>query len=158
MTWDELPDHARVWVYTANRQLTDAEGAEVERRLSAFTQRWTAHARALKAFAELRHGRFVLLAVDESQAGASGCSIDASVHFLQQLGRELDVDFFERLTFFADAGEGFLPYSREEFELAYAEGRITPATPVVDPLVDTKATFDVGFVKPLVESWHARLV
>ena len=158
MTWESLPDHARVWVYTADRQLDDAEVADLTARLRAFTERWTAHRRELAAHGEVRHGRFVILAVDERQAGASGCSIDASVRFLQGCGRDLGVDFFDRMTFFADNGAGYLPYPRDKFAEAYRRGELDDTSPVIDPLVKTKAELDAAFVKPLAESWHARMV
>ena len=157
MTWEDLPDSARLWIYTADRQLTDAEVADAQAALSTFVKQWTAHRRDLRAYGDIVNGRFVRLAVDESATGASGCSIDASVHFLQDLGRRLGVDFFERMTFFADNGEGFLPYPRDEFAAAYARGEIGDKSPVVDTLVDTKVKYESGFVKPLGQSWHARM-
>ena len=158
MEWNDLPDNARVWVYTADRQLTDDEVERFSGDLQRFLRQWTAHRRELEAFGEVRHGRFVIVAVDESKAGASGCSIDASVRFLQEAGQRLAVDFFERMTFFADNGEGFLAYPRERFADAYARGELSDASPVVDTLVATKGALDRAFVKPLGESWHARMV
>lgn len=158
MTFTELPATSRVWIYTANRQLTAVEQAEIQPQLDRFVQEWTAHRQALEAVAEIRHGRFVILAVDESKAGASGCSIDASVHFLQHLGQQYEVDFFERMTFFADNGEGFSPYSHADFVAAFERGELTDESPIIDPLVNTKAQFDSAFVKPIKESWHKRFV
>ncbi len=158
MTYTELPDTSRVWVYTASRQLAEDEQANIQRHLDEFVVKWTAHRQALKAVAEIRNGRFLILAVDESQAGASGCSIDASVHFLQGLGNHFQIDFFDRMTFFADNGEGFLPYSQQEFTAAYESGELTDDSPVVDPLVNSKAQLEASFVKPLKDSWHKRFV
>lgn len=156
--WDDLPDEARLWIYVADRQLSEAEVAKANAALSAFAKQWTAHRRELSAYGDVVYGRFVRLAVDESAAGASGCSIDASVHFLQRLGTELGVDFFERMTFFADNGEGFLPYPRDKFAAAYARNDLKDSSPVVDTLVDTKGKYESGFVKALAESWLARMV
>ena len=158
MSWDQLPDYARVWVYVANRPLTDADVAAANTALKAFVREWTAHRRQLAAYGDVVRGRFVRLAVDESQAGASGCSIDASVRFLQDLGRRLGVDFFERTTFFVDAGDGFAPHDREALAAAHASGQIHDTTPSLDPLVNTKGDFDRAFVKPLGESWLKRMV
>ena len=38
-----LPDGAKVWMYTANRVLTDAECKSVQTALSAFRASWAAH-------------------------------------------------------------------------------------------------------------------
>jgi len=158
MTWEELPPSARVWIYSADRQLTEKEVESVNTALADFTTQWTAHNQALRAYGDVIHGRFLRLAVDQTKAGASGCSIDASVHYLQRLGQQLKLDFFDRTTFFADNGEGFLPYPREEFAEAYAKTELNDDSPVVDTLVDNKAKFDDHFVRPLSESWHARML
>lgn len=158
MTWEQLPDHARLWIYAADRQLTDAEVSEAQEALRTFVKQWTAHRRELVAYGDIVDGRFLRLAVDESAAGASGCSIDASVHFVKQLGRRLGVDFFERMTFFVEDEDGWRAYPRDEFAAAYHRGELTGGSRVADPLVDTKAKFEGVFVKPLGESWHARMV
>ena len=45
----------------------------------------------------LYKNRFLILAVDESQASASGCSIDSSVKFVKAMESELGTDFFNRM-------------------------------------------------------------
>ena len=37
MTFEELPDNARLWVYQASRDLTDAECAVLEGEMKAFS-------------------------------------------------------------------------------------------------------------------------
>ena len=159
MTWNDLPDHARVWIYPANRALSPAEQDAANKAVQRFATQWTAHRRELSAFGDLYKSRFLRLAVDESSAGASGCSIDASVRFVQQLGAQLGVDWLDRRMVYTRSSDGELTArSVDAFAEAYAEGHIADNTTVVDTLVDSKAKFDVGFERPLVESWHARLV
>jgi hypothetical protein len=50
---------------------------------SNFCIQWTAHGANLKAYGEVRHHRFIVMIVDETAAGASGCSIDKSIHFIR---------------------------------------------------------------------------
>jgi len=76
--FDTLPDSARIWIYQANRTFTDAEMAEIRTDLEAFLTQWTAHGADLKAGYELPYSRFIVLGLDQTHAGASGCSIDAS--------------------------------------------------------------------------------
>lgn len=72
----EFSQHSRVWIYQSDRKLTDPEVGKIQQELDDFTIGWTAHNNQLKARAEIRYNRFLILIVDESQAGASGCSID----------------------------------------------------------------------------------
>jgi hypothetical protein len=96
--------------------------------------------------------------VDESQAGASGCSIDSSVQFVRQLQQELGVDFFDRMLFAWQDGEQVQTAHRENFAALYRQGLIDGDTLVYDHLVKTKADFESAWLKPLSQSWHARMV
>lgn len=154
-----LPDHARVWIYGAERPLTETEAQAAKEQAADFAQRWVAHNRQLKADANLLHNRFLVLAVDESMAGASGCSIDSSVHFVQQLGAQLGIDFFNRMQFSyrTDAGN-IETLDRKSFKAQYALGAIHDATTVFDPMVNTLGDLRASFEKPLAASWHKRMV
>lgn len=89
--------NSRVWIYQADRQLTETERAWVLEQLNVFTENWASHGSQLKAFGWLPTDFSIGLLVDTSVANSSGCSIDKSVHFIKQLGKELNVDFFNRL-------------------------------------------------------------
>ncbi len=97
---NRFPADSRVWVYVSGRQLTEEESISALERARIFVGDWTSHDRRLKAHAEILSGRFLILLVDESQAGASGCGIDKSVHFVRQLGESLNTDFFDRMVLF----------------------------------------------------------
>ena len=84
-----LAEHSRVWVYQANRFLSDQEIVAISNALSQFIESWNAHGASLYAGFEIISSRFVVLAVDEEKALASGCSIDKSVHFFQKIGKIL---------------------------------------------------------------------
>ncbi len=100
----QFSENSRVWVYQADRELTDREVQQVQIQLDNFTTGWTAHNNQLLAKAEIRYNRFLILIVDESRAGASGCSIDKSVNFIKQVEKEFNINLLDR------------------FNLAYREG------------------------------------
>lgn len=158
VTYDTLPDTTRVWIYQSSRAFTEEELPRLEQQLQTFVQRWVSHNRQLRAFAGVFHQRFIVLMVDESLAGASGCSIDASVHFIKQLEQAYNISLFDRMTFAYKDGDAVITAPREEFARLYAEGKISDETLVFDNLVDTKGAFDKAWVKPLGESWHKRMV
>lgn len=150
---------SRVWVYTSNRPLTDEESALAQKHLDAFCRQWTAHNQALKAKATVFENQLIFLMVDETQAGASGCSIDKSVHFLEQLGAELNADFFERMRFAWVDSQGMLQFAnRPEFTKLVRQGEISSDTLVADTMVQTKAALAEKWLVPFNKSWHKRLV
>lgn len=156
---DALPATTRVWIYQSSRPFTESETEQVRQHVQHFVSQWVSHNRALRAAGDVLHNRFVLLMVDESQADASGCSIDASVHFLKGLQAEFGVDLFDRMRFsYEDADGQVHTLTRDAFTKAYATGTIKDDTIVFDTLVEQKGAFDNQFRKPLKDSWHARMV
>ncbi len=95
--FDNLPSESKVWVYTADREFTAADKEVIADAMSRFLPQWAAHGNALFGDYTIERDRFLILAVDESKAGASGCSIDTSVRFIKDLGAHLNIDFFNRL-------------------------------------------------------------
>jgi len=107
MFFKNLHTNSKIWIYTSDRPLNDSEVDYLQNQSSLFVQDWAAHGVGLKAEALVYKNRFLILAVDETQANASGCSIDSSVKFVKAMGSELDTDFFNRMNLMVtnDAGE-----------------------------------------------------
>ena len=91
---------SRVWVYASNRALNSTESTFVQDEINGFVKQWATHGKELVAKGAVLFDRFIILAVDEQKVGASGCSIDSSVHFVKALGKELEVNFFDRLNLY----------------------------------------------------------
>src|ERR1700749_5003601 len=89
-------EQSRVWIYQSDRELYEDEVKQLHEILNKFAAEWTAHNHQLKAKAEIRYNRFLILIVDESQAGASGCSIDKSVNFIKRLEQEFNIILLDR--------------------------------------------------------------
>ena len=157
-TYETLPDTTSVWIYQAQQTLPADKITEIRQHIANFTKNWVSHNNHLRAFGDIYHDQFIVLMVDESLAGASGCSIDKSVHFIQQIEQHYGVNLFDRMTFTYKDGETIKAAPRMEFAELYKSGKINDATPVFDNLVKTKGDFDKHWVKPLGESWHKRMV
>ena len=93
----ELSDTSRVWIYQASRSLSDQELLEIEEGLKSFIVDWTAHGSELTAGYEIKYKRFIILALDQTNASATGCSIDASVHFIQSLEKKYEIDLLDKM-------------------------------------------------------------
>lgn len=153
------PDATRVWIYQANPVLTTAQVERLKPMLTQFCTEWVSHRRDLRATAEVLYDRFVVLAVDESLADASGCSIDSSVRFLQSVEQTFGITLFDRMRFsYVDAGGEVQTVDHGTFVAEYAAGNLTDDTLVLDTLVTTLGALRTTWQKPLRESWHARLV
>ncbi len=112
--FEGFEDHSRVWVYQADRELSAEDQQYINHELEQFVSGWNAHGKQLLADYRILSNRFVILTVDERQVGASGCSIDSSVHALKKIGTERRIDFFNRLKLIVER-EG------EQREIHYAD-------------------------------------
>lgn len=153
----QFSEHSRVWVYQSDKELNDAQAKQASNLLNNFTAEWTAHNHQLKAKAEVRYNRFLILIVDESQAGASGCSIDKSVNFLKKLEQEFGINLFDRFNLAYRDGEKVLSAPRQEFEKLLKAGQINTNTIVFNNLVQDLQQLDTKWEVPFKDSWHPQL-
>ncbi len=153
----EFSPASKIWIYQSNRELKEIETLKLQQLLNGFAQNWTAHDQQLKAAAQILHNRFIVLLVDESQAGASGCSIDKSVRFMQDLEEEFHINLFDRFNTAYFENDQIHSASREEFEKLLKEGKVNSETIVFNNLVSTFHNFKTKWQIPLKDSWHARV-
>jgi len=157
-TTQQMPPDARLWVYQSNKPLSDAEQKAIQEEGEQFIAGWSAHGAALKASFEILYGRFVVIAVDEKQALASGCSIDKSVHFIKALEQKHNLNFFDRMQVAYKSGNEILACSLNEFEKLAGEKRVDENTIVFNNMVSSKAAFEKEWEIPLKQSWQSRVL
>lgn len=153
----QFSENSRVWVYQSNRKLTDTETAQIQGQLSSFATSWTAHNNQLKAKAEVRYNLFLILVVDEGQAGASGCSIDKSVRFIKQLEEAFNITLLDRFNLAYREGEEVLSTPRAGFEELLKRGAINSGTIVFNNMVQNLRELQTKWEVPFKDSWHAQL-
>lgn len=162
MTFHDLPGHARLWVHTADRDLTAGEQEAVLEALAGFLDGWAAHGAALTAAGAILYDRVLVVGLDEQRAGATGCSIDKLVGFVRTQGEALGVDWFDRhQVLWRQPGEAAWQATRTaEFWALRKAGVVHGATEVVDPLAQTvgDARSEKGvLVSAFDKSWHAEM-
>ena len=156
--FNELAETSKVWIYQANRTFTVDELVEIIRKLDDFITSWSAHGEGLKAGYDIKYNRFITIAVDNEHHSASGCSIDASVHFIQQLEKEYNVDLMDKMNVSFKNGE-FVAYKHlTDFRKMVKNKSVSANTIVFNNLVTNKAEYESGWEVPMSESWHSRFL
>ncbi len=153
-----MPSNARVWVYQSNRILSEIELKAIENSGLTFINKWTAHGASLKASFDVLYNRFVVIAVDEAQALASGCSVDKSVHFVKELEQQLQLNFFDRMQVVYRKGNELASCSLSEFEKLASQNLVNESTIVFNNMVNNKTAFDTEWEVPLKQSWQSRVL
>lgn len=153
-----LPESSRIWIYQANRSLTQEEQEEISKKLDAFIVDWTAHGSELTAGYEIKYKRFIVLALDQTNASASGCSIDASVHFIQSLEKEYNIDLLDKMNVSYKQGEFIAYKSLIDFKKMAKNRSVSKKTIVFNNLVVNKHEYLNHWEVPAEESWHGRFM
>ena len=158
MSYKNLPDNTRVWIYQSNRPFSLKESKSILEQGEDFLKSWSAHGAKLTAAFEIFHNLFIALFVDEEQAKATGCSIDKSVHLIKSFEKEFDVKLLERNCVASRVGKNISVLSRREFLEKIRSGQLNENTIVFNNLVSTKKEFETKWEVPLKESWHYGLI
>lgn len=156
--FNTLPEESRVWIYQANRTFTDAEILEIESKLNQFIENWTAHGSDLLAGYNIVYKRFIVIALNQNLNRASGCSIDASVNFVQQLEKEYHVDLLDKMNVSFKQGDFIAYKSLLDFKKMAKDKAVSKQTIVFNNLVNNIAEFKENWEVPASESWHARFM
>ena len=156
ISFNQLPDTARVWIYQSARPLTDAEVSAIENDLQAAVDSWAAHGTPLLGSAQLLHNRFLIVAADEAHHQPSGCSIDASVRWVREIAQTLNTDFFDRSAAYVTTDGSIETVALPQIKAAVVAEQITPETTVFNNLVATKADLLNNWQIKAGDSWLKR--
>ncbi|WAC11225.1 hypothetical protein [Dyadobacter pollutisoli] len=154
--FSDIDFQSRVWVYQANRKLTNEETGIITETLKASLDTWEAHGKPLTASGKVFEHRFVVIAVDERDELPSGCSIDKSVHWLQEIGQRMNIDFFDRSLAYLDDEDEVQTIPVPKIKQAVIDETILPHTTVFDNQVSTKAQWMKRWKIPASNSWLNR--
>ena len=146
-------------MFGADRTLTEQQSQDLLAEVDRFLPTWTAHGSPLTVGRDLRYGRFLTVAVDQSTAGASGCSIDGLFRTLKAIEPKLGASLVTSgLVFFRDENGAVQSVDREKFAELGANGKIRSETTAFDPTVTSLREWRARFELPLRDSWHAKLI
>ncbi len=154
----ELPENSRIWVYQSNRKLSDNEVEEISAKTEAFLEQWTAHGKDLDAGFEIKYNRFIVLGLNQENASASGCSIDASVYFIQSLEKEYGLDLLDKMNVTFYNGEFIAHKTLTDFKKMAKARSVSKNTIVFNNLVITKEDYLENWEVPAKDSWHSRFL
>lgn len=154
----DLPGDARVWIYQSDRKFSDEEVQEISEKTKAFLNQWAAHGSRLTAGFEIPHNRFIVIGIDQSEVQASGCSIDASVAFIQSLEKEYNVDLLDKMNVTYYNGPYIAHKSLIDFREMAKNKSVSLKTIVFNNIVSTKEEYENEWEVPASDSWHGKFM
>lgn len=151
----ELPENARLWVYQADRDLSETEQTRILGFLSRAVDTWLTHGMPMRGSVKILFNRMVLLAADTGFQQPSGCSIDSSTGWLQELGSAMGLNFFDRsIGYFEDGRLEFFSVFNAKKQVS--GGIIQPDTPIINLQIKAIHDLEKALVIPASESFLSR--
>ncbi|MCF8283936.1 MAG: hypothetical protein K9I48_03060 [Sphingobacteriales bacterium] len=145
---------SKLWFYTISPAINEHQISAFENELHSFCTQWTAHNKELRSFFRVIENKILILGVDEHLNPASGCSIDKSVHFLEDLEKQFNIELFNRMLFtYIDEHNKLITLNRTAFENAIEEGIIQQNTLVINNLALTVNDWNNNGLLAFADSW-----
>ncbi|MBY0486202.1 MAG: ABC transporter ATPase [Flavobacteriaceae bacterium] len=154
--FENLPEESKIWIYQSSRKFSEEEIADIEKDLIEFQTNWSAHGTSLEASFLIKYNRFIVIAVNQEVQPATGCSIDKSVEFIQNLEQKYSVDLLDKMNVAFKQGEFVTYKTLIDFKKLAKEKAVSENTIVFNNLVNTIEEFNEGWEIPASESWHSR--
>lgn len=150
-----IMDYFKVWIYQSNRILSSSEEEYIIKYLSNFLNTWAAHGDALKSELKILDHKFMIVQVDESQAKASGCSIDKLNQCIRDIDNHLNLDLLNRLlvSYQNTKDSQIQTVPLHIFKELIKNSEIDSQTLVYNLSVDNSLDFKTKFKLPLKDSW-----
>jgi hypothetical protein len=154
-----LAPHSRLWIYQANKFLTEEEQKTISEEISEFIKGWASHGNELYGDFSIQNDLFLMVGADESKSPTSGCSIDSLTRKVQEIGDKMKIDFFNRLNIaYEDPSTKIHLVSLGEFKNLMSSDTITGQTTVYNNLVETVADLDENWRTKVKDSWHTNIL
>lgn len=154
--FNDLDKSSRLWVYQSDRAFSEDEKKFVLDNGIEFVKSWTAHNKALNASIEVKYNQFIILAVDETKAPATGCSIDKSVHFIKALENEMKINLLDKskVAFLKD--ENVMLANLPSIKAKVEVNEISADLLTFNNMVSNKEDFESNWLIPASSSWMGR--
>ena len=128
MSFSEMSKDSRIWIYQSNRKFIASELEELNSKIVAFLNSWASHGSEMLCSYQIKYDRFIIIALDETKNGASGCSIDSCVHFIQGLEKTFEVLLLDKMNVAFKQGEYITYKSIQDFKKLVSNKSVSKKT------------------------------
>jgi hypothetical protein len=154
--FNQLPAHTRFWMFTSNRLLNQEEVIYLNNELSLFIQKWTAHKQELNASFSVIDNAILVVGVDETQTGASGCSIDSMTKEITRLAQQMNIDWLNRFSIVIKSSDGIITTNANNLKDLFLAGKINEQTLVSNALLSNFDELQTNLYLPIKDTWMNR--
>ena len=150
--FDTISDSSRIWIYASELKLNQATKDYILEKLFSHLSSWEAHKQPLEAAASIFLDHFVVVAVDELNTKASGCSIDTLQKIIQELETNLSISLMNRLNVYCQIDNSIKCIASSELK-----NNVSENTLFYDLTISNKSDL-THFLKPIKDGWCNTLI
>ena len=145
-------DQSRIWIYAAEQKLTNDQENYIVKSISDHLQSWEAHKLSLTSGVTILEHHFIVVALDESKNGASGCSIDTLQNKIQNLEKDISISLLNRLNIYCKIEDTIqcIPTTK-------LADNANKETLFYDLTIQKKSELS-NWLKPIEEGWCATII
>lgn len=149
-----LPDDTRVFIYGFERSLSAGEQKDLGDQVEKFLSGWTSHETEVTSGYQMLYDRFLILG---AVTGLSGCSIDKSVHLMQEIRDSKGLNALNYDMVFYKNGGSVGAVTRAKFEDLTRKKSVSSETIVFNNTIQNLGDVRTGkWETEAGNSWHAR--
>ena len=153
ISFSELTENARVWIYPSSRKFYDTEIPDLKTRLDAFVTQWLENEASVGV--QIFYNRFLVFGADLNQT-IETTKIDELVSFIFSLQSDYDIELLDKMNVCFKQGE-FVQYKDlKEFKKLIKQKSVSKKTIIFDNLVSNIADYTEVWEIPITESWYNR--
>jgi len=152
VNFNTINEHSRIWIYAVEQKFTDEQVDYILSSISDHLQNWEAHKLPLTAGVTVLENHFIVIALDESEYRASGCSIDTLQAMIQGIEKKLSISLMNRLNVFLRLNDEI--QCVPSFKLA---GNTNKDTLFYDLTIQNKSELK-SYLKPISQGWCSHLI
>ena len=158
MLFPALPDASRLWLRALAAPPAPAARALLREGLDGLMGQWRHKGVAYRGAWALLHDQIIAVAEPTLASAPSGCAIDGMLRKLERLADTLALPcLYPSVTVLARLPEGLTAIAKADLAEALAQGRLTPATPILDLALYTLGDLRAGHLEvQLSATWIAR--
>ena len=150
--FNTISDESRLWIYGSESKLTDYQQEVILEKTLEYLKTWDYHNNPLTAAVTIKEDHFIVIALDDSEFGVGGCSIDSLQRIIQELEKELSISLLNRLNIFCRI-DGIIR-CMPTFKLAEFANK---ETLFYDLTIQKKSELS-NWLKPVEEGWCATII
>lgn len=152
--FNQLSETSKLWIYIAERSLSEQELADLNERSRQFCNAWTSHKSDLFASYIIPYSNVLILSADEEKHQASGCSIDESVRWIRSLEKDFHISWMSRFVVTYIMNQNVQIAELSNFLETYSESE-RESILVVNPNCKIKEDLSSLFLVPFPRSVYA---